>query len=442
MQVSIETTSGLGRRLIVGVPAERVEREVDTRLRRAAKKVRLDGFRPGKVPMKVVRQRFGADVRREVQGEVMNESFNEAISQENIRPASRPSIEPRTLEEGKDLEFVATFEVYPEIRLVDMSRMKITRPKAEVSDKDVDEMVELFRKQQGQWESVKRAAADGDRANIDYAGTRDGEAFEGGTAQGVDLVLGANSMIPGFEEGIVGMGIGEEKTLDLHFPDDYPSEDLKGREVQFKITLNTVSENTPAPMDEELFRKYGVEEGGDEQFRQEIRENMQRELTDAIRASVRKQVLDALYEAHKDQDVPRALVDAEINARRRRVLQSAGQSDMGQMDPNTLAEILPAEQFEKQADRDVRVSMLVSEFITRNELVADAGRVAEYIDKITATYEEPEQVARWYHESEEQMNNVRSIVLQDQVIDNLLESAKIRDKRCSYKDAIAQARGN
>ena len=312
MQVSIETTSGLERRLTVGVPAERVESEVNNRLQKAAKNIRLDGFRPGKVPMKVIRQRFGAGVRQEVLGEVMSQSFHEAVSQENLRPAGQPSIEPKTLEEGKDLEFIATFEVFPDIDLADMDGFEVSRPAAEVNDADIDNMIEIFRKQQGSWETVERGAVDGDKVVVDYAGTRDGGAFEGGSAESSELVLGSNRMIPGFEAGIEGMKAGEEKTLALTFPEDYHSEELKGAAVEFKIELHSVSEQVLAPLDEELFQKYGVEEGSEDQFRQEIAENMQRELGTAVKNRVKQQVMDAIYEAHASQEVPRALIDNEI----------------------------------------------------------------------------------------------------------------------------------
>mgnify|MGYP001828318326 FL=1 len=223
MQVSIETTSGLERRLTVGVPATRVDQEVDVRLQKAAKNVRIPGFRPGKVPMKVMRQRFGAGVRQEVLGEVMSQSFQEAVVQEQLRPAGQPSIEPRNLEAGKDLEYVATFEVFPDVETVEMSGFDVERPQAEVTDEDIDNIIEVFRKQRGSWEVVERAAQEGDKVVIDYNGTRDGEPFDGGSAEGSDLELGSGRMIPGFEDGIVGMKAGEQKTLELSFPEDYLS---------------------------------------------------------------------------------------------------------------------------------------------------------------------------------------------------------------------------
>ncbi|HKK23625.1 MAG TPA: trigger factor, partial [Pseudohaliea sp.] len=291
MQVSIETTSGLERRLTVGVPAERVDQEVDNRLQQAKKNVRLPGFRPGKVPMRVMRQRFGAGVRQEVLGEVMSQSFQDAVVQEQLRPAGQPTIEPRNLEAGRDLEYVATFEIFPEVTLKDVSGFSVDRPAAEVSDEDVDNIIDVFRRQQGSWQTVERAAQEGDKVNIDFNGTRDGEPFEGGSAEGSELELGSGRMIPGFEDGIAGMSAGEEKTLSLTFPEDYHEESLQGAAVEFAVKVNSVSELELAPLDEKLFAAYGVEGDDEAEFRKEVAGNMERELRNAINARVKQQVM-------------------------------------------------------------------------------------------------------------------------------------------------------
>jgi trigger factor len=439
MQVFIETTSGLERRLTVGVPAERVENEVNIRLQKAAKNVRLDGFRPGKVPMRVIRQRYGAGVRQEVLGEVMSQTFYEAVTQENLRPAGQPSIEPKSLEEGKDLEFVATFEIFPEIELADMAGFQVERPAAEVTDTDIDDMIEIFRKQQGGLEVVERAAADGDQVKLDYAGTRDGEAFEGGSAEGADLELGSGRMIPGFEDGIVGMTAGAEKTLALSFPEDYHSEELKGAAVEFKITLHSVSEQVMAPMDDELFQKYGVEGGGEEQFRKEIAENMQRELASAIKAKVKQQVMDAIVSANESQEVPRALIDQEIGNMRKQMFQQFGGAGAENMD---LESMLPAEMFQDQAERRVKLGLLLNEYISSVELKADADKVREAIEEIASTYQDPDEVVQWYYSNEEQLSGVESMVLEDQAVQQLLEQATITDQACTYQEAIAKAQEN
>ena len=435
MQVSIETTSGLERRLTVGVPAERVDIEVDSRLQKAAKDVRLPGFRPGKVPMKVMRQRFGQGVRQEVLGEVMSQSFQEAVMQEKLRPAGQPSIEPRNLEAGKDLEYVATFEVFPDVDIVEMNDFVVERPVAEVTQDDVDNIIDVFRKQQGSWDAAERAALDGDKVNINYAGTRDGEPFEGGSAEDSDLELGSGRMIPGFEDGVVGMSAGEEKTLQLSFPDDYHSEELKGAAVEFKVTLNSVLELTPAPLDDELFAKYGVEEGGEEQFRKEVSDNMARELKNAIQGKLKQQVMDAVVEAHDAVEVPKALVDQEIGTMRQQMFQQFGGAGGQDLDLDAL---LPDEMFAENAERRVKLGLVMSEFVTRNELQADADQVRETIEEMASTYQDPQEVIDYYYSNQEQLSAVESKVLEDQAVEKLLQSANITDKECTYQEAIAQ----
>ena len=435
MQVSIETTSGLERRLTVGVPAERVDIEVNSRLQKAAKDVKLPGFRPGKVPMKVMRQRFGAGVRQEVLGEVMSQSFQEAVIQEKLRPAGQPSIEPRNLEAGKDLEYVATFEVFPDVDVVEMKDFAVEKPVAEVTDEDIDNIIEVFRKQQGSWDAVERAAVDGDKVNIDYVGTKDGESFEGGSAEASDLELGSGRMIPGFEDGIVGLNAGEEKTLQLSFPEDYHSEELKGAAVEFKVTLNSVLELVPAELDEDLFAKYGVEEGGQEQFRKEVGENMARELKNAIQGKLKQQVMDSMLEAHQSLEVPKSLVDQEITVMRNQMLQQFGGAGGQDLDLNSL---LPDEMFLENAERRVKLGLVMSEFITRNELRADADKVRETIEEMASTYQDPEEVINYYYSNQEQLSSVESKVLEDQVVEKLLDSANITENECSYQDAISQ----
>ena len=436
MQVSIETTSGLERRLTVGVPADRVDQQVDARLIKAAKDVRLPGFRPGKVPMKVMRQRFGAGVRQEVLGEVMSQSFQEAVMQENLRPAGQPQIEPRNMDAGKDLEYVAIFEVFPDVDVVEITDYAVERPAAEVTEEDVDNIIDVFRKQQGSMEVVERPAAEGDTVNIDFAGTRDGEAFEGGSGEGTDLELGSGRMIPGFEDGVVGMSAGDEKTLALTFPKDYHSEELQGAEVEFKVTLNSVSEQQLAPLDEKLFASYGVEEGGEAQFRKEVAENMARELKNAVQAKVKQQVMDAVIAAHESLEIPKSLISQEINAMRQQMFQQFGGAGAQNMDLNSL---LPDDMFTENAERRVKLGLVLSELIQKLELKADADKVRETIEELASTYQEPEEVINWYYSNQEQLSSVESKVLEDQVVEKLLDNANIEDKACSYQEAIGQA---
>jgi trigger factor len=432
MQVSIETTSGLERRMTIGVPAERVEVEIENRLKKVAKQVKIDGFRPGKIPFKVVKQRYGAGVRQEVVGEIMSQTFYEAVTQEKVQPAGQPNVEPKQLEAGKDLEYVATFEVYPSVELADFAAIEITKPVAEVTDADVVKMIDIFRKQQGSWDAVERAAAEGDQVNINYAGTKDGEAFDGGTADNSDLELGSNSMIPGFEDGIVGLSAGDEKTLELSFPVDYHNEDLKGAAVQFAVKVNAVNERTEAELNEEFFAKYGVSDNGEEGFRAEVKANMERELANATSNKVKTQVMDAVLAAN-EVDVPKALVAGEIETLRNQMFQQFGAGA-----ENLDKSILPDDMFTEQAERRVRLGLLLGEVIKAEKISPDADKVRAKVEEIASTYQEPEQVVEYYYGNQEQLQAVESAVLEDQVVDTILAKATVTESEESYEDVIAQ----
>ncbi|MGD8176601.1 trigger factor [Marinimicrobium sp. ARAG 43.8] len=431
MQVSIETTSGLERRLTVGVPAAEVDSEVQKRLQQAAQNIRINGFRKGKVPMKVVRQRYGAGVRQEVLGELINRSFYEAVSKEQVKPAGQPSIEPKQFEEGKDLEYVATFEVYPSVELGDFSGFEITRYKADVSAEDVDKMIDVLREHQAGWKEVDRAAQDGDQVNIDFVGTRDGVEFEGGSAKGQNLVLGSGSMIPGFEAGIEGLKAGEEKTLELTFPEDYQAEDLRGAKVEFKVTVNAVSEKELPELDKEFYAKFGVEKGGKPQFRKEVKANMTRELKNAVRNKVKTQVMDALLESHKP-DLPKALVDSEIETLRQQMLQRFG----GQQQNFDVKSLLPDNMFEEEAQRRVALGLVVGEIVKQHDIKVDSDRVRELVEEMASTYEEPEAVVNYYYENRQLLASVESAALEDQVVDFVLDKAKVTDESASYDDVV------
>src|SRR5690606_31007592 len=323
MQVSIETTSGLERRMTIGVPAEQVENEVTARLQKAARTVRLDGFRPGKVPFKVVRQRYGAGVRQEVIGEVVSKSFQDAVQKENVRPAGQPSIESLTDKPGEDLQFVASFEVYPEVEVREFSILSVVKPVAEVTGADVEKMIEVLRTQNASWSDVDRAAAEGDQVTLDYVGRKDGEEFPGGKASGSTLVLGSGQMIPGFEDGIVGMKAGESKTLALTFPADYHAEELKGAAVEFDIAVHAVKEKQLPALDDAFFARFGVKEGGQEKFVAEVRANMERELRNAIKNKLKTRLMNQLLENHS-VELPKSLVKEEIGALRRQMLAQFG----------------------------------------------------------------------------------------------------------------------
>ena len=437
MRVSVETTSGLERRLTVGVPADRVDTAVDKRLQEAARNVRLPGFRPGKVPMRVMQQRFGAGVRQEVLGEVISQSFQEAVISENLRPAGQPSIEARKMDVGQDVEYTATFEVFPTVEVNTLDDLSVEKPVADVTDADIDDIVEVFRKQQGKLVTAERAAAEGDTVVIDFEGFRDGEAFEGGAGEGTSLELGSGRMIPGFEDGLVGASAGEEKVLKLTFPEDYQNEDLAGADVEFKVQVKEVQELELAPVDAALFAQYGLEEGTEEEFRAEVKQNMERELRNAIEASVKNQVMDAVVAAHDDLELPASLIAQEVNAMRQQMFQQFGGGAPQDMD---LSSVLPDEMFSEQAERRVKLGLVVAEMIGQFELTAEPAKVREAIEDIASTYQDPEEVINWYYSENEQLAGIESRVLEDAVVEKLLSTAAIAEVECSYQDALEKAR--
>ncbi|MDM3889856.1 trigger factor [Pseudomonas juntendi] len=430
MQVSVENTSALERRMTIAVPAERVENEVNKRLQQTAKRAKVAGFRPGKVPMSVIRQRFEADARQEAFGDLVQASFYEAIVEQKLNPAGAPSVEPKSFEKGKDLEFVAIFEVFPEFTVSGLESINVERLSAEVADADLDNMLEVLRKQNTRFEAVERAAQNDDQVNIDFVGKVDGEAFAGGSAKGTQLVLGSGRMIPGFEDGLVGAKAGEERVVNVTFPEDYQNLDLAGKAAEFTITVNSVSAPVLPELNEEFFAQFGIKESTLEGFRAEVRKNMERELRQAIKTKVKSQVMDGLLAANPIE-APKALLENEVNRLRVQAVQQFG----GNIKPDQL----PAELFEEQAKRRVVLGLIVAEVVKQFELKPDDAKVREMIEEMASAYQEPEQVIAWYYKNDQQMNEVRSVVLEEQVVDTVLQKATVTDKSVSYEDAVKPA---
>ncbi|MCW8863539.1 MAG: trigger factor [Colwellia sp.] len=430
MQVSVETTQGLERRLTISVPAETVDVEVKNRLRQVAKTQRINGFRPGKVPPSVIQKRYGASVRQEVAGEIMQRSFVDAIVAEKINPAGRPAFTAKSNEDGKALEFEATFEIYPEVELKDLEKIAVERPAVEVTEKDLDEMFETLQKQHQTWKENKRKTKKGDKLTIDFNGRVDGEEFEGGKAEGFELELGAGRMIPGFEKEITGMKVGEEKTISVTFPEDYHAENLKGKEAEFDIVVHKTEGPVLPKVDEDFAKLFGVEEGGVEALRKEVGKNMERELTQAVKAKVKEQVIEGLLSSH-EVGVPSALVAQEVDVLR----QQAMQRFQGQMDPKNLPE-LPSEMFKEQAERRVKTGLLLGEVIKVNEIKVDDAKVDELIATAASAYEDPKEVIEYYANNKELMQQMQNVALEEQAVELLVEKAKVKDKKASFKDIM------
>jgi len=432
MQVSVETTSQIERRVTFQVPASEVDEAVEARLLDTAKNIRLNGFRKGRVPMSVVRQRYGHGVRNEVVGELMRERYVRAITEQNLNPAGFPSIEPKVDEAGKDLEFVASLEVYPEIELASIEGAEVERPVVEVSDADLDEMIETLRKQNATWEEVERAAQDGDQLNIDFQGFLGDEPFEGGSAEGHDLVLGSGSFIPGFEEQLVGTKAGDEPSLEVEFPEDYQAEQLAGQKATFKVKVHAVKGQVLPEVDAEFTQRFGVEDGDVEKFRAEVKTNMAREAKQAVDNRVKQQILEALKKAN-DVPVPQALVQQETDALKRQAAQQFGLGEDFDVSQ------LPNELFSEQAKSRVQVGLLLAEVIKSNELEASDDEIRAKVGELAEQYQEPQQVVEHYMSNDQLKTQVKSAILEEKAVDKLLAQAAVTDVEMSYQQALAAA---
>jgi trigger factor len=427
MQVSVESTGALERRMEVQVPAERVEKAVDERLQRMSRTVRLKGFRPGKVPVKVVRQQFGQQVRQEVLGDVMQTTFNEAVVQEKLTPAAGPRIEPINLEQGSDLKYAAVFEVLPQIELKGIESLNVERPAATVGTGDVDAMIQNLREQRPTYAAVDREARDTDRVTVDFEGSIDGQPFEGGKGEGIPVDLGAGRMLADFEAGLRGIKAGEQKEIELTFPANYPAQHLAGKQAKFAIHAKQVEERTLPELDDEFAKVYGVEEGGIERLRAEVQENMERELADAIKARVKKQILDGLLAANPIE-LPKSMVDAQV-----RDLQIDAARRMGARDAS---QIPPAEGFQDAARRRVALSLLIGEIIRTANIQVDQSQVQTRFEELAAQYPDQGQALQQYRTNPQFRRQMEAAVLEDQVIDWLSERAQMSDKASSFKEIM------
>ncbi|MCG7923865.1 MAG: trigger factor [Candidatus Thiodiazotropha lotti] len=428
MQVSVESGEGLERRVTVELPAEKIDAEVTKRLQQIGRTAKLDGFRPGKVPMKLLRRNYGGQVLQEVYGQIIESSYQEAIQQEKLQPAGMPKIEPGESSEDDGLfRYVATVEVMPEITLNPLSG-EIKRPVAEIADQDVDEMLLKLRKQRVTWSSVERDAAEGDQVKISFKGTIDGEAFEGGSAENVDLVLGSGRMIEGFESALVGKSKGDKSSIDLKFPENYRVEELADKPVTFEVEINDIAEEVLPEINDEFAKEFGAEEGVDK-LMSDVRENMTRELAQRIEARIKNQAMDLLTEQNPI-DVPTAMVDQEIealqNQTRQQMAQGAGSFE------------LPREMFEDQAKKRVTLGLLIGEIIKQNDIQVDNDRVKKRIEEFAASYEKPEEVVNYYYNDEKQLATVQNVVMEDQVVDWVLEQVTITEEQTTFAELTEQ----
>ena len=428
IDVSIETKKGLERCMTVCVPVSKIEQDVDARLKKAGKTARLKGFRHGKVPEKMVRQHYGEEIRQDVMTETIRISYARSLEQEELRPVGPPSIEALPTENEGNFTYRATFEVYPDITLNPTEAISVERPKIEVSDSDVDEMVAKIRDQQADWQEVERKSVAGDRVVIDFFGKVDGEPFEGGEGKEVPVVVGEGHVIEDFDKTLKGVSAGQVKVSKVKFPKDYSSEKLAGQKAVFDITVHKVEKKVLPDIDEGFLKKVGIEDGGLDALKGQLLESMNRELQERVQSETRNRAFGGLLEANKIE-VPKALIEEEINT-----LQSDAMQRLGIEDPEKAP---PRSEFHDAAQRRVAVSLLIQELIKENDIKLDEKRVDEKIDEFVARYEEPEEAARVYRSNKELMVRMASGVLEDQVMDFILENAKVKEIPTSFKEFMS-----
>ena len=430
LQVSVETGQGLERRVQVRVPAQRIEREVEARLRSVSRTANIKGYRPGKVPEKVVRQRFGDQVRREVLQEVVQSTYHEAISREQLRPVGDPRIDAPadagTI--GTDLAFTAIFEVFPEFSIKGLDGISATRPEPAFGDADIEFVTESLRRQRGHWHTTDRAARAGDRVLVDFEGRVNGASMEGGTGEKVTIVLGSGRMIEDFERQLVGVCAGDSRDIKVRFPADYPNARLAGQTADFSIQTSEVAEEHLPAIDEEFIRSFGVESGTQEDFQQDIRRNMADEFAARARADIKRQLLEQLLQSNLI-DIPVVLVEQEATS-----LQADAMRNLGITDPAAAPSL---ESFRQTAERRVRLGLLIGALIREQQIVVDRDKVRERIDQLSGGYDKPDEIRKLYYQTAQLLTQVENTVLEEQVVDWLAAKAAITPKPTTFRALAA-----
>jgi trigger factor len=424
MQVTVESTGKLERRMRVELPAESIEKEVDSRLQRVGRTAKIKGFRPGKVPAKVVRQRYGKQIREEVLGELMQKSYSEAVVQENLNPAGGPKIEA---DEGAnpDFAYVATFEIMPEVELKGLDKLKIERPAVEIGDADIDAMIQKLREQKADWQAVDRKSKDGDRVVCDFSGTLDGEAIDGGQGTNVPVELGQGQMLPDFEKGLKGVIAGEETSFKVKFPKDYHAEDLQGKKVDFSVTVHSVEEQVLPEVDDDFAQLFNVADGGIEKFKQDVVENMEREAAQKVKNDIREQAMSALLAANP-LDIPQTLKHQEMHEMQHEAMRQMGIEDHAQAPP--------MENFAESAEKRVQLGLLVRQVIADQQLTLDESRVRSHVEAMCAGYENADEMVNIYMSNPQIVQQVEPMVLEQMAIDWLVDNGKVKDKKVSFTE--------
>lgn len=429
MNVTVESTGTLERRMRVELPAERIEKEVENRLKSVGRTAKIKGFRPGKVPATVVRQRFGVQVRQEVLTDLMGQSYRDAVAQENLNPVARPKIEPVVSKDGKGFAFVATFEVLPEVRLGNLEKIKINRPDVQISDQDCDDMLLSLRQQKATWKTVDRKSKDGDRVVVDFDGTLKGEPVKGGKGNNVPVVLGRGQMLPDFEKGLAGLTAGSETTFTVKFPKDYHVADLASKKVDFAVKVHRVEESELPPLDDKLAEQYGVTEGGLEQLRKDVLSNMEREARQKVTADIKMQVLNALLELNPIE-VPQALKYEEMHNMQHEAMRRMGIEDHDHKHDKGP----PMSDFAEAAEKRVRLGLLVNQVIADHTIVVDPARVRQRVEDICSGYEDAGQMVASYLANQQIMASIEPMVLEEQAVDWLIRNGEEKISKITFKE--------
>lgn len=429
MQVSVEQSGNIERKMTITLPAERVDSEISKQLQRLSKRVKVPGFRPGKVPMKIMKSRYLGQVMQDVIGDLIQSSYQEALGQESLRPAGAPSIETSSGGEGKDLEYTATFEIYPDLSELDLSGLKVERTLCEIADSDIDTTLESLRRQKVEWKSIDDEAKQGNRVTLDFTGSVDGQPFTGGEGKAMPVVIGSGSLIPGFEEQLIGIKKGEKRTFSVNFPDDYHAAELAGKEAVFEVIATEVAEEVLPEVDEELAKSFGVEEGGIEKFREEIHDNLKREADDRLEIVLRDAVFQAVLDNNKI-DIPKALVGHELN-----VLLESAEKEHPDIRKNEEATAM----YEKLAERRVSLGLILAEITDRENMVPASDAVEQRLQKLAESYEDPASFVNWYKSDRKRLAEIEAQVLESMVVDKLLKDAEITDKTVSFQELVKPA---
>lgn len=436
MAVSVETLKGLERKMTISVPSEEFEKEVDSRIQRLAHKVKIDGFRPGKTPLKVVKQRYSESVRHEVARDKIQSTLYAAMQENNILPAGTPNVEPFDLPTNKDFTYTATFEVYPEFTIQELDNEPVKIVTAEIEDADVDKMIENLRTQNKEWTEVTRPVEKEDKVMINFEGFIDDKPFEGGKAEDFEVILGSGSMIPGFEDGLVGAKIDKEFDLKVTFPADYGHEALAGKDAVFKVTVKKVFEGKLPEVDDAFVAKFNIKEGGIEALKRDIRENMARELDRRVSSMNRETIFNALL-AKNTFDLPNSLINQEIEHLKHEMYHRIFGNEHSD---NEQIPDFPREMFEEQATRRVHLGLLFAEYVKKHEITVDNTRVDAMIEKFASAYEHPEEVRMWYRGNKERLEEVEALVMEELVADKIIATAQIVPEVLNYDQVIHQSR--